>query len=111
MVQQLFACFNRGTSSSERKKTADSAMEEHRRAGPVVVELFSSQGCGTSTEAEDITTRLGHEEIVDVPMLVLAFHVDYWDYRDWNDPFRSSAWTVRQKAYVESMRLDTLYTP
>lgn len=114
MAPRLFACFGRYSSSSapnERKTTTDSATEEHRRAGPVVVELFSSQGCGTSPEAEAIATRLGRGEIVDVPVLVLAFHVDYWDYRGWKDPFGSSAWTVRQKAYVESMRLDTLYTP
>ncbi|KAL0926640.1 hypothetical protein M5K25_002878 [Dendrobium thyrsiflorum] len=111
MAPRLFACFRRGSSSSESKTTADSATEEQRRAGPVVVELFSSQGCGTSPEAEAIATRLAGGEIVDVPVLVLAFHVDYWDYRGWKDPFGSSAWTVRQKAYVESMRLDTLYTP
>lgn len=114
MAPRLFACFGRGSSSSapnERKATADSATEENRIGGPIVVELFSSQGCGTSPEAESVVTRLGRGEIADVPVLILAFHVDYWDYRGWKDPFGASAWTVRQKAYVESMRLDTLYTP
>ncbi|KAK8918409.1 hypothetical protein KSP39_PZI021379 [Platanthera zijinensis] len=117
MAPRLFACFGRGSSSSsspavkEGNVTADAATEEQRRGWPVVVELFSSQGCGTSPEAEIIITRLGRGEIVDVPLIILAFHVDYWDYRGWKDPFGSSAWTVRQKAYVESMRLDTLYTP
>jgi hypothetical protein len=45
------------------------------------------------------------------PVVVLAFHVDYWDYNGWKDPFASSAWTVKQKAYVEALRLDTLFTP
>ncbi|KAG0481502.1 hypothetical protein HPP92_012360 [Vanilla planifolia] len=119
MVSRLFACFGRGSPSSSSSKaashaTSDAAAEEQRRSGPVVVELFTSQGCGTSPEAEALATRLGRGEIVpagDVPLIVLSFHVDYWDYRGWKDPFGSSAWTVRQKAYVESLRLDTLYTP
>lgn len=45
------------------------------------------------------------------PAVVLAFHVEYWDYRGWKDPFGSSTWTVHQKAYVDALRLDTLYTP
>ncbi|PKA47919.1 hypothetical protein AXF42_Ash016265 [Apostasia shenzhenica] len=123
MAPRLFACFGRGkypssaasaSASAESNATVDAAAEEQRRGGPVVVELFSSQGCGTSPEAEAVATRLGRGEIVsggDIPVIVLAFHVDYWDYRGWKDPYGSSAWTVRQKAYVESLRLDTLYTP
>lgn len=115
MAPRLFACFRRGSSSPPAKETnnatADASTEEQRHGWPVVVELFSSQGCITSPEAETIINRLGRGEIVDVPLIILAFHVDYWDYRGWKDPFGCSAWTVRQKAYVESMRLDTLYTP
>lgn len=115
MAPRLFSCFRQGSSPSSPAKegnaTADSATEEQRRGWPVVVELFSSQGCGTSPEAETVATRLGRGEVVDVPVIILAFHVDYWDYRGWKDPFGCSAWTVRQKAYVESLSLDTLYTP
>ena len=42
---------------------------------------------------------------------VLEFHMEYWDYRGWKDPFGSSQWSVRQKAYVESLRIDTLFMP
>lgn len=41
----------------------------------------------------------------------MAYHVDYWDYNGWKDPFGSSQWTVRQKEYVESFNLDTMFTP
>lgn len=80
--------------------------------GPVVVELFSSQGCATSPAAELVLSRLGRGDFqLEVPVVVLAFHVDYWDYMGWKDPYGSSQWTVRQKAYVEALGLDTMFTP
>ncbi|EYU33560.1 hypothetical protein ABFS82_08G182000 [Erythranthe guttata] len=121
MAPRLFSCFGRGggstTSSSDPKHddkaaTADLSAEEQRRGGPVVVELFSSQGCGTSPEAELLFSRLGRGDFnLDAPVVLLAFHVDYWDYTGWKDPFGSSQWTVRQKAYVEALNLDTMFTP
>lgn len=130
---RLFSCFGRGggaagSSSGGAAKpstdgtTADQSVEEQRRGGPVVVELFSSQGCATSPQAELLLSRLGRGDFhaagdqdgggEGLPaVVVLAFHVDYWDYMGWKDPFASSMWTVRQKAYVESLRLDALYTP
>lgn len=80
----------------------------------MVVELFSSQGCATSPEAELFMSRLGRgdfSEELDVPIILLAFHVDYWDYMGWKDPFGSNQWTVRQKGYVEALKLDTMFTP
>lgn len=113
MAPRLFSCFGRGGRSVDAAaETADSP-SENLRAGPVLVELFSSQGCGTSPEAEVVATRLGRGDVATegAAVAVLAFHVEYWDYRGWKDPFGSNQWTVRQKAYVESLRLDTLYTP
>lgn len=78
----------------------------------MLVELFSSQGCKTSPEAELLISRLGRGDFnLDRPVIVLGFHVDYWDYMGWKDPYGSSQWTVRQKAYVESLQLDTMFTP
>lgn len=92
--------------------TADVTTEEQRRGGPVVVEMFSSQGCATSPAAELVLSRLGRGDFqLEMPVVVLAFHVDYWDYMGWKDPYGSSQWTVRQKAYVEALGLDTLLTP
>ncbi|KAJ7981683.1 Membrane lipoprotein lipid attachment site-like protein, putative (DUF1223) [Quillaja saponaria] len=116
MVCRLLSCFRKGSSaggaSHERNVTADMIVEEQRHGGPLLVELFSSQGCTTSPEAELVVSRLGRGDFgLDVPVVVLAFHVDYWDYMGWKDPFGSSQWTVRQKAYIESLRLDTMFTP
>ncbi|KAL6959222.1 hypothetical protein U1Q18_041833 [Sarracenia purpurea var. burkii] len=117
MPRRLFACFGRGRSTASKDQTfenatADLTAEEQRRGGAVVVELFSSQGCASSPEAELLMSRLGRGDFnLEVPVIVLAYHVDYWDYTGWKDPFGSSQWTVRQKAYVEALNLDTMFTP
>ncbi|CAI9760464.1 unnamed protein product [Fraxinus pennsylvanica] len=117
MARRLFTCFGKGSSHHKRESlyentTSDVAVEEQRRGGPVVVELFSSQGCATSPEAELLFSRLGRGDFnLEVPVILLAYHVDYWDYMGWKDPFGSSQWTVRQKAYVEALNLDTMFTP
>ncbi|CAK9183070.1 unnamed protein product [Ilex paraguariensis] len=117
MGRGLFSCFGKASSSSKHASsnenaTADLSAEEQRRGGAVVVELFSSQGCVTSPEAELLLSRLGRGDFnLDAPVILLAYHVDYWDYMGWKDPFGSSQWTVRQKAYVEALKLDTMFTP
>ncbi|CAB4277632.1 unnamed protein product [Prunus armeniaca] len=119
MARGLFACFgSKGVEGTPREKhagaTADITAEEQRRSGPVLVELFSSQGCTTSPVAELLVSRLGRGDFNEMdlpPVVVLAYHVDYWDYMGWKDPFGSSQWTVRQKAYVEALGLDTMFTP
>ncbi|XP_073313701.1 uncharacterized protein [Primulina huaijiensis] len=114
MARRLFSCFGKTATDSRHDDnvTADLTTEEQRRGGPVVVELFTSQGCATSPEAELLFSRLGRGDFnLDVPLVLLAYHVDYWDYLGWKDPFGSSQWTVRQKAYVETLNLDTMFTP
>lgn len=121
MAPHLWSCFsskgsNRRDGIAERRvSTADVASESSRGGGgqgAVVVEMFSSQGCATSPEAELVLSRLGRGDFeLEVPVVVLIFHVDYWDYVGWKDPFGSSQWTVRQKAYVEALGLDTIFTP
>ncbi|KAK1303797.1 hypothetical protein QJS10_CPB11g01014 [Acorus calamus] len=118
--RKLFSCFGGGGGHRTVAARDPSPSSEEDQLGPppatVVVQLFSSQGCSTSPEAELLLSRLGRGELVmdggeGLNVVVLAFHVEYWDYLGWKDPFGSSIWTVRQKAYVEALRLDTLYTP
>ncbi|KAG4967972.1 hypothetical protein JHK87_033623 [Glycine soja] len=125
MAPRLWSCFRNSSSkgsttgggvsdaaASRRVVTADLTSEEQKRGGPVVVEMFSSQGCATSPAAELVLSRLGRGDFeLEAPVVVLAFHVDYWDYMGWKDPFGASQWTVRQKAYVEALGLDTIFTP
>ncbi|XP_057790633.1 uncharacterized protein LOC131007746 [Salvia miltiorrhiza] len=113
MAPRLLSCFRRRPSGDPHRETDKVTAEEQRgEGGPVVVELFSSQGCASSPEAELLFSRLGRGDFpVEAPLILLGYHVDIWDYMGWKDPFGSSQWTVRQKAYVEALQLDTMFTP
>ena len=74
----------------------------------VVVELFTSQGCSSCPPADQLVRDLArqHDDII-----VLGWHVDYWDYLGWKDEFSSPAYTARQAGYRDHWRLRSLYTP
>lgn len=74
---------------------------------PVVVELFTSQGCSSCPAADRVLERLA--ERADV--LPLAFHVTYWNYIGWKDTFASEATTARQYAYARALGRPGVYTP
>ena len=76
-------------------------------ASPVVVELFTSQGCSSCPPADALLGELSKRSDV----LALGFHVDYWDYIGWKDPYASKLATRRQKQYAESFGLSFIYTP
>lgn len=74
---------------------------------PVVVELYTSQGCNSCPPAD-----VFHGELARQPGIVaLGFHVDYWNYLGWHDPFSSKTFTYRQKEYGMSFRQTGVYTP
>lgn len=74
---------------------------------PVVVELFTSQGCNSCPPADDFLSELAAREDV----LALSLHVDYWNYIGWQDPFSSPEVTQRQRAYGKTLGLRVVYTP
>lgn len=80
--------------------------------GPlVVVELFTSQGCSSCPPADDLLGALAEAADAGAGILPLAYHVDYWDYLGWKDPFASSDWTDRQRAYGRAQQARSVYTP
>lgn len=83
------------------------ADEEPAADGPVVVELFTSQGCSSCPPADRLLSRLADEGVV----YPLSFHVDYWNYIGWTDPFSSPSWSERQRRYAKAFRSGQVYTP
>ena len=73
---------------------------------PVLVELFTSQGCSSCPPADAMLRELAARSDV----LALGFHVDYWDYLGWADPFASPRFTARQQAYAQRQGWQ-VYTP
>lgn len=77
---------------------------------PVVVELFTSEGCSDCPPAETLALKLEQQPIPGVDVIVLEEHVDYWNRQGWIDPFSSMEWTERQQVYVASANGNP-YTP
>ncbi|MGY6549017.1 MAG: DUF1223 domain-containing protein [Roseinatronobacter sp.] len=74
---------------------------------PVVVELFTSQGCAACPPADQILQGLADREDV----IALALHVDYWDYLGWADSFGQPVFSERQKSYAQARGRSSVFTP
>jgi hypothetical protein len=76
---------------------------------PIIIELFTSQGCSSCPPAENLLDFLNERYRKDI--LPLAFHVDYWDDSGWKDPFSNPDATQRQRLYRDAFHDSDLYTP
>ena len=78
---------------------------------PVVVELFTSEGCSSCPPADAFLARLESQQpIPNTQIIALEEHVDYWNSDGWIDPFSGREWTLRQQDYAETLK-NNPYTP
>jgi len=101
----LFLAFlTAGPAQSQQKPTPSPGV-------PVLIELFTSEGCSSCPPADRFIEYLDAQPIAGANLIVLSEHVDYWDRHGWRDPFSSSAVSERQIMYGKKFRIKDVYTP
>ena len=79
---------------------------------PVVLELFSSEGCSSCPDAEALLSDLAaNQPVAGAKVIALELHVDYWNRLGWVDPFSDPEYTVRQERYTAALDVMNVYTP
>ena len=72
-----------------------------------VLELFTSQGCSSCPAADELLTKIQENSNV----VALSYHVDYWNYIGWKDPFSKVEFSNKQRAYAQKFNSSSIYTP
>ncbi|MBL7741848.1 MAG: DUF1223 domain-containing protein [Chitinophagaceae bacterium] len=100
----IFACLSFSFHTDSTRMDAAKINE-----GFAVVELFTSEGCSSCPPADEVMAKMAKEFSGNV--YFLGYHVDYWNYIGWNDPFSKAEFTERQRRYAEIFGLESIYTP
>jgi len=115
-ITVLFAalCMSVGGGSGVADATVESARVIEVASADsktAVVELYTSEGCSSCPPADEYLRKLGASLSRDFRAVPLAFHVDYWNYLGWPDPYSKPAFTARQRFAAANNRRRTIYTP
>ncbi|HWA47919.1 MAG TPA: DUF1223 domain-containing protein, partial [Dongiaceae bacterium] len=107
LVQPFSPILPEGPAAPAAPEHTYAAVKLTTMPAPIVVELFTSEGCSSCPPANELLGELRQRQYV----LPLSFHVDYWDYIGWKDRFGDPGFTRRQYAYAEAQGNSMVYTP
>ncbi|MCA9437028.1 MAG: DUF1223 domain-containing protein, partial [Candidatus Omnitrophica bacterium] len=81
-------------------------------SAPVVLELFTSEGCSSCPPADKVLSEIAEKTPIDgVEIIPIGWHVDYWNKLGWTDRFSKEDFTRRQYAYAQSSKRESVFTP
>jgi len=91
--------------------SAETITFESPAKAAALVELYTSEGCSSCPPAERWFSKLSNDKRLWTQLFPVAFHVDYWDYLGWRDPFASPSYSLRQRKYERYGHIKNVATP